>query len=279
MKGDDMKRGNIKLALITSFILANLNIYSADLEMDPDSKFTAEEKKLASQDPKYFTINESSIKIKLKEVKEEESNIVKENNYVSKDVSSVVDTIDKIVNIASKLWHIVQDNAPVSNVETKYAVALPMGINSAYQLSNWSKPKTYIYGFYAENVYGIKTIDVEYKVTFVYGGNYNGKGKFLTAVSVIPTRVDVAWGYTFNMHCYVPDSTIVNVGDSKNPVAALQLKLSWEISTFLKSSKGTSIYYVQGDGYFNEIASPFQKSLDLDSLKLQNSITGGSDEK
>jgi hypothetical protein len=154
-----------------------------------------------------------------------------------------------------------------------------MGINSAYQLSNWSKPKTYIYSFYAENIYGIKTVDVEYKVTFVYGGNYNGKGKFLTAVSVIPTRVDVAWGYTFNMHCYVPDSTIVNVGDSENPVAALQLKLSWEISTFLKSSKGTSIYYVQGDGYFNEIASPFQKSLDLDSLKLQNSITGGSDEK
>jgi hypothetical protein len=47
------------------------------------------------------------------------------------------------------------------------------------------------------------------------------------------------------------------VGASTAPVAALQLKLTWKISTPLKSDSGTNIYFMQGDGIFEEIASPF----------------------
>jgi hypothetical protein len=83
---------------------------------------------------------------------------------------------------------------------------------------------------------------------------------------VIPTRVDVGWGYRFSMNASVPDSTITNVGTSANPVAAMQLTLSWKISTVIKDSNGTSVYYVQGDGYYKEIASPFFKPAKIEDI-------------
>jgi hypothetical protein len=61
------------------------------------------------------------------------------------------------------------------------------------------------------------------------------------------------------MNAEVPDSTIANVGTDANPVAAMQMKLSWKMSTVLKEVTGTSVYYVEGTGYFEEIASPWKK--------------------
>lgn len=238
-----------------------------------ETRFSGDEKKVAMEYPDYFTVNENSIKVTLKEVKDEDSQIYQPPLVVvsetpSKDIQGTLVAIEKIVNIASKLWDIIKDNAPVSNVDTRYATALPQGITSPYQLSGWSKPRVYVYGFYAENLYGVKTIDVEYRVIFNYGASYSGKGKYLTGVSIVPTKVDVAWGYRFDMQSNVPDSTVVNVGSTQNPLAALQLKLTWNISTFLKDSKSTSVYYIQGDGYFNEIASPFKQAKGLSAEKI-----------
>jgi len=225
--------------------------------VDKEKMFKEDEKRLSEQYPNFYTIDPDSIRVELKEIKEGSQIDLEKDD--GKDLNETIVTLEKIVNIAKKLWDIVVDNQPVSNIETKYAVAYPEGITSPQQLANWKKPKVYLYGFYANNLYGIRCIDVEFKVIFTYGGDYKGKGKFLTAVSVVPTKVDVMWGYRFNMHSYVPDSTVVNVGDYKDPLAAMQLKLTWKISTYVKDSTNTSVYYIQGDGYFSEIASPFSK--------------------
>ncbi|MEW5951671.1 MAG: hypothetical protein GX447_03515 [Elusimicrobia bacterium] len=263
----------IFLAAVSCLILISANVKAQTDEeiekaltasIDKSTRFTNDEKTVSQTYPEYFTINENSIKITLKEVKEDseiyQPPLITVSSQPSKDLQTALVNIEKIINIASKIWDIIKDNAPVSNIDTKYAVALPQGITAPSQLSGWSRPKVYIYGFYAENLYGIKTVDVEYRVIFTYGASYNGKGKYLTGVSVVPTKVDVAWGYRFDMQSYVPDSTVVNVGTSQNPLAALQLKLTWNISTFLKDSKNTSVYYIQGDGYFSEIASPFKNA-------------------
>ncbi len=253
-----------------SFAVEDNELLSSQLtsSINKETRFTSDEKKISLEYPDYFTIDENSIKITLKEVKDEDSSIYQPTSIIAsqspqKDIQGSLVTIEKIVNIASKIWDIIKDNAPVSNIDTKYATALPQGVTSPRQLTGWSKPRVYIFGFYAENLYGVKAVDVEYRVVYTFGGSYNGKGKYLTGVSVVPTKVDVLWGYRFDMQSYVPDSTVVNVGTSQKPIAALQLKLTWNISTSIKDSKGTAVYYIQGDGYFNEIASPFRsKSID-----------------
>jgi hypothetical protein len=165
--------------------------------------------------------------------------------------------IDQMINLGQKIWSIIEANKPVVNVQTQYATALPQGITSWGQLAGWKPPEGSVYGFSAKNAYGIKVIDVSYQVLRTYGGNYNGKGKFLTAVTIQPLSVNVAWGYTFNMTVEIPDTSIVNVGTTQDPVAAMQPLVKWTVSTALKSSSGQSTYYVQGDGLFKELSGPF----------------------
>jgi hypothetical protein len=98
-------------------------------------------------------------------------------------------------------------------------------------------------------------IDVKYQVEMTYGGSYKGKGRYLTGVTVAPLKVDVAWGYKFSMDATVP--SVTNVGTSDDPVAALLADLHWQISTTLKDSQGTAVYYMQGTGAFREIGGPF----------------------
>lgn len=223
--------------------------------------FTRSEKDLAITQPDYFTLDKDSIRLVLLSAGEE-----KNTDYVRmrdeddpKDLPAILVSIEKIVNIGTKLWDIVKDNKPVLNLDTKYATAYPEGVTAASQMSQWSKPKSYLYGFYAENLYGGVMIDSKHKVAFSYGGAYRGQGKYLTAVAVIPTVASVAWGYRFQIVAAVPDSTVANVGTDANPVAAMQLKLTWRMSSPLKVVEGTSVYYIQGDGYFEEIASPWRK--------------------
>jgi len=264
---------NRKFAVLSAVLLALsfLNIVSAQetpvleeeltSKIDKEKIFSDVEKDAARNYPRYYQVDQASVKTVLKEVKEDENALSPELKDAAQNIQNVQNTlvtIEKVINIAMKIWDIVKDNAPVVNIENKYAVAYPEGITAASQLTNWKKPRVYVYGFYANNLYGGRVIDVEYRVIFNYNGDYKGKGKFLTGVSVVPTKVDVVWGYRLNMSSFVPDSTVVNVATSENPLAALQLKLTCKISTYLKDSTNSSVYYIQGDGYFSEIASPFK---------------------
>ncbi len=220
--------------------------------------FSRTERDMAASNPAYFTIDPKSVKLRLIEAKDDAPIInLAESN--PKSLEGILVSVEKIVNIGSKIWKIVQENAPVAQIETKYATAYPAGVTSATQLAGWSRPRSYVYGFYAENLFGATMIDCEYKVTYTYGGSYKGNGRFLTAVAVVPTKVDVAWGYKFYMNASVPDSTVVNVGSDVDPIAAMQLKLNWKMATVLKESDGTSVYYIQGNGYYEEIATPWKK--------------------
>jgi len=243
-----------------------------DLQITPtpenSPEFTRQEQDLSKTYPGYFEINPDSVKVTLIEVKEEPSmDYVRLQEQPPKDIAGIVVTIEKIVNIASKVWEIVKENRPVTNIETKYATAYPEGVTSATQLAGWSRPKTYVYGFYAENLYGSVMIDCKYKFSYTYNGAYKGNGKFLTGVAIIPEVAKVGWGYKFYMSAAVPDSTIANVGSDTNPVAAMQMKLTWKMSTVLKEVTGTSVYYVEGSGYFDEIASPWKKGKQAADVK------------
>jgi len=246
------------------------NIVEDTLKESRDSEFDKLMIEAAKKDPEFYTLKEE-VRVK---IEEDDFDLVANGEEGILDISNVAqdskkmlalgdggrgifDTlvaIDQIVNIGSKAWKMVVENRPIVKVGSNYAVALPMGVKSAGELSGWSRPKSYVVSFYFENLFGIDVIRVSYRVTYVYGGSYRGRGKYLAAVYAIPERVDVLWGFSFKMQAYVPDATVVNVGTSANPIAALQLKVSWSASSVLKEIDGTDVYYIQGDGYFEKIS-------------------------
>lgn len=167
-----------------------------------------------------------------------------------------ITTIDRIVNLAKKIFDIVKENQPVVDVTTTYANAVPDGMTHWTQLGGWSKPETSTYAFYAKNMYGSKVIECRYQVIRQHSGNYKGKGKFLTMVTVQPLNITASWGYKFNMKFEAP--AVSNVGSAEDPVASMLARLNWSISTVLKQEQGTSVYYLEGNGAYREIGGPFK---------------------
>ena len=228
------------------------------------AQFSKSEVDAARKDPKAFTIDETTIEI------------VKVGPSVSpQDIASPPSggedptvILDSIINIGQKIWKIVVDNKPVVDVKTQYATALPEGVKGWGSMAGWSRPKGTIYELVAKNAYGGQVVRLRYQVLRTSGGTYKGTGKYLTAVTVEPLLLEVAWGYKVNVENSVPDSSVVNVGTSEAPVAAMIAQLAWRVSTPIKDSQGKGIYYLQGDGVFQEIGGPFKRD-DVEGLKAR----------
>ena len=146
------------------------------------------------------------------------------------------------------------------NITTNYANAVPFGTSHWTQLQGWARPATKKYAFSLKNGFGSEVVKVNYQVHYTYKGNFQGKGQFLTGVTIEPLSVTTAWGYKVTLVSEVPDSTIANVGTHEDPIAAMQLQLRWTVHTAIKDITAKNIYYVRGDGALEEIGTPFENA-------------------
>jgi len=153
--------------------------------------------------------------------------------------------LDQILNMGKKIWAVIEANKPVANVRYDYATALPKGIDSAADLEGFSPLQYRSYRLSAKNLYGMTVYDIVYTVVHRYGGNVNGKGNYLDAVTILPQRVDVLWGY--NVDFAVKRVSVANVGSRVNPVGSLGMELSIVIKTTLQHHEQHLLYEVRGD--------------------------------
>jgi len=241
------------------------------LSIPAAAQFSVKEIRAAAKDPKAYMLDETTVEI----VKIGPAVSPSEVEAPPATPGETVAIIDSIVNLGEKIWKIINDNKPVVNVKVQYASALPEGITSWSQMAGWSRPKGTIYELSAKNAYGMQVIKLRYQLLRTAGGNYKGKGKFLTGVTVEPLLIETAWGYHFDLDANVPDSTIANVGTSEDPIAAMTAQLGWRIATAIKDSRGKSLYYLQGDGAFQEIGGPFKnEKLDAAKGKIAKTMEG-----
>jgi hypothetical protein len=224
------------------------------LALPAAAQFSAQETAAAAKDPRAYTLDETSIEIAKLEA-------VDSPSESAPSIAGAVDAVvlDSIINAGQKIWKIIDDNRPVVDIKTQSASALPEGVGNWRLMQGWKAPQGTIYRLTAKNAYGLKVVNLRYQVLRTTGGSYEGVGKYLTAVSIEPLLVEVAWGYRFSLDASVPDSGIVNVGTSEAPVAALLAQVAWRIATPVKDSRGKGIYYMQGDGVYQELGGPFKR--------------------
>lgn len=161
--------------------------------------------------------------------------------------------LDKIINMGKKVWAIVEAGKPVVNMTTNVASAVPQGLSRWDQLGGWEIPKARVYRAVYKNGYGASVVEFKYRVIYTYGGNVGGKGRYLTQVTVVPDTLNVAWGYTFNAEVTVP--SVVNMGNSTDPMAGMELMVHWKVDTVMKHSESSTSYFVKGDGSFVDMTN------------------------
>lgn len=161
--------------------------------------------------------------------------------------------LDTVINLGKKIWVIIDANKPVVDVHTDTANALPKGAQSWQDLANWQAPVSKLFHVTYRNLFRMKVVDFSYRVLYTYGGTANGKGQYLTNVTIVPAELNVAWGYYFSAQALVPNVT--NAGSSEDPIAAAELMLRYTVKTTLKHSEVTSSFYVRGDGNFKDLSN------------------------
>lgn len=150
-----------------------------------------------------------------------------------------------IVNLAKKVWSLVEANKPVADIRFSYANALPQGLKSGEELQGFSDLQFRSMRYHGVNGFGMNVFDVTYTLIHRYGGNYDGVGKYLENVTVLPQKVSVLWGYNVSMA--VEKISTVNVGTKASPIASLLMGVNSKVSTVLKTSEKHEVFSFRGD--------------------------------
>jgi hypothetical protein len=151
----------------------------------------------------------------------------------------------QIVNIGKNGWNVIIGSKGVSDASTDFANGLPKGTLSSMELSGASSPQHLTLRYYAKNGLGTTIIDVRYSLVFQYGADYEGTGKYLTTVSVVPVSVNVGFG--FNVDFKIDFVQVTNRGTAENPVAGMYMQGSFITSSNFQTEHNTIIFEISGD--------------------------------
>lgn len=159
--------------------------------------------------------------------------------------------VDKIINIGKKIWAIVDAGRPVVNIKVDTANALPAGVRCWDELEGWKAPQSHLYQVDYQNGFGATVVSYGFRVSFISGGSYKGKGQYITLANVTPAGVEVAWGFRLDAVATVP--MVFNQGTNVDPVAGMQLVMNWTVQSPLKEIRRAENFFVNGQGQFQKL--------------------------
>lgn len=176
------------------------------------------------------------------------------HNKVNSALAEFEADLDTIISIGKKIYTIVEQGKPIVTREEAVWKLLPKLRGQEVDdmdLEGWYSPVFRKYNIAFKNLYGMTMVSLQYAINYTYGGQYDGKGRYLTGVEVRPENLLVRWGYNFDAK--VTRVAIVNHGSKRNPVVGMTVKLSYKIKTVLNEFQQDSSYHIKGDGSFQAL--------------------------
>ncbi|CAF2943327.1 unnamed protein product [Rotaria sp. Silwood2] len=159
-----------------------------------------------------------------------------------------IDEINQIMNTARQAWSIINNNRAVIDIQTSYGNGIPGYITDPFELQSWSSPPaSYSFTINVNNRLKQRVLQFTYTLQFTYGGSLDGKGAYLDRVTVIPSRISVAWGFIFNASVQI--ASVHNVGTRDEPIAAAHVELHYRL-VGLNVVERTESFHVRGDGQY-----------------------------
>ncbi|CAF3433041.1 unnamed protein product [Rotaria socialis] len=161
------------------------------------------------------------------------------------------ENLNQIMNTARQAWSIVNNNRAIVDMQTSYGNGIPHRITDPFELQSWASPPiSYSSTINVHNLLKQRVVQFTYALQFTYGGSLDGKGAYLDRVTVIPSRISVAWGFTFNASIQI--ASVHNVGTRDDPIAAVNLELHYRLEG-LNVVERTESFHVRGDGQYTHI--------------------------
>ncbi len=201
-------------------------------------------------DADFLTITQ----VELTELRSEDFSL---DDLISVDayLKKIIDITDTLIALGNKVWPLIEKGRPVINTNFKDAISVIPNINNGgtafNELSGWAAPISRKYSVGYKNAYGVEVVNFVFSVNAQYGGQYEGKGQYLTGVTIVPNTIEVAWGFDFNASSSMIN--ITNRGTKADPIAAVTLEVDYRTKTVLKESRVKTQFHISGDGKIIQI--------------------------
>jgi hypothetical protein len=167
------------------------------------------------------------------------------------NAGKVISTAKDLVALGEDVYKLVIKGKPHNTTSYAPISVVPKENGEAVDIFTteyWSEPVSRTFEAVYENLYGVDVVTFRYSVIFSYGGSYNGKGKYLTAVQIIPEQVRTLFGFDFTSTMKL--GGIQNHGSRENPIAGATLLLESTISSVMVAHTDVYTFHVNGMGGF-----------------------------
>jgi hypothetical protein len=168
-------------------------------------------------------------------------------------VGKVITIARNLVALGEDIYRLVIKGKPSNSTSYAPISVVPVvngQITDILDTENWLPPvqKTYEVAF--KNGYGINVVVFRYSVLYSYGGSFQGKGAYLTAVQIVPESVRTLFGFDFTATMKL--GGIINEGTVNDPVAGATLLMEYTVSSVIVAQNKVDKYFVNGRGEFKE---------------------------
>lgn len=154
-----------------------------------------------------------------------------------------------IVALGESVYKLVEKFRPVLNYSPITVVPLDPRTQkpvSPYALAGFSDPTIRTFRTICYNSLKNQVLKFEYSVWYSYGGNLDGKGKYLSSIIVVPSYVQLSPGWTLNSTMKV--GGVTNHGTKKDPIAGVTLLVNYALSSTLGVVDKTDIIHIKANG-------------------------------
>jgi hypothetical protein len=165
----------------------------------------------------------------------------------------IIDQTKNMVALGEAVYTLVQKGKPKNTTDYTPVTVVPKDPTTKeyvdpFDLEGFSMPVAKTFNITIKNGVGKAVVSFTYKVLYSYGGSYNGTGKYITGVNIIPASVKTKYGWDFNSSMKV--TGIMNHGSKIDPVAGVMLTIKYSAQSWGSATERNDTVHITGDGKF-----------------------------
>lgn len=165
----------------------------------------------------------------------------------------VIGVARDIVALGEAMYDLVKKGKPSNMTEYAPISVVPRepGTKDAvdiFDLEGFSMPVERAFVARIKNGVGKEVVTFTYKVMYSFGGSWNGAGKYLSGVIIVPQSVKTQWGWEFNASMKM--SGMMNHGTKADPVAGVMITIKYQMNGWSTAYERNDTIHITGRGEF-----------------------------
>ena len=171
-------------------------------------------------------------------------------DYVE-DTRKVISVAKDMIALGEAIYELVKKGKPTNTTEYAPISVVPKNPTTKeyidpFELENFSMPEEKSFVTSIKNGVGKEVVSFTYTVIYSHGGSYEGKGKYLTNVIIVPKSVRTTFGWDFNASMKL--SGIMNHGSKESPVAGVMVTVKYQMNSWSASFERNDTIHLTGRG-------------------------------